>query len=103
MEGGPSSVGDVLACKANHLVLSWSLDNLSDLAMKGRCPPAICAGAPTNHDLTWLIVGAGSNLEQPWDPDQNFCFTIPAWTLGDVSNCLDGACVALVPKAHQGC
>jgi hypothetical protein len=80
----PSSEGAALACKANHSVRSWTVDELNTLALKNRCPPAVCCGAPTNHDLTWLIVGAGSNFEEPWDPAQNFTFTLPAGTLGCV-------------------
>jgi hypothetical protein len=80
----PSSEGVALVCKANYLVRSWSVDGLNALALTHRSPPAVCCGAPTDHDLTWLIVGAGNNLEEPWDPAQNFTFTLPAGTLGCV-------------------
>jgi len=66
-----------MVCKANPQVRSFDLDTLTEMALKQRCPPAICRGAPTTHDLTWLIVGASDDLSQPWDPNSDVAVEIP--------------------------
>jgi len=70
-----------LACKANQSALTLPLDMLNDTAIAGRRPHVVCHGAPTNHDLTWLIVGADVSLREPWDEDQDFMLDLPARAL----------------------
>ena len=76
-----SSSTDVLACRANTDVLTFPLELLNDMAMVGRRPHVVRHGAPTCHDLTWLIVGASENQEEPWDEEQDFIFDLPARAL----------------------
>ena len=72
-----SSSTSVLACRTNPEVLTFPLEMLNVMAMVGRRPHVVCYGAPTCHDLTWLMVGASVNLEEPWDADQDFVFDLP--------------------------
>ena len=76
-----SASTDALVCRANQSVLTLPLEMLNDMAIIGRRPHVVCHGAPTCHDLTWLIVGADVRIMEPWDEDQDFILDLPARAL----------------------
>jgi hypothetical protein len=75
MEEGLDAMASTMVCRAQPTKLSLEL--LTAMCLSKRCPPGICVGAKTTHDLTWLIVGATDDMDQPWDTVSDVSVDLP--------------------------